>query len=307
MDKALMSQLPADHDSLQTIGEDRLVQLLTGSLPEADGQEVGPGDDCAVLSLPGCGEKILFKTDCLLEGIHYLPDTPAHLVGRKAMARALSDIAAMGGVPWSALVTVALRPETPWKWLHEMYRGLQEVAGQFACGISGGETSSSPGTTFISINLLGRTKENRYLLRSGGRPGDRLLVTGKLGGSLKGGHLTFEPRIQEGMFLAGQPAVRAMMDLSDGLAADLPRLARASHCGWQLDQDKLPLNPGCSPKDALSDGEDYELLVAAESGSLPGLLQEWKARFSIPLTEIGCLTEKESETLEGGYDHFQQR
>jgi thiamine-monophosphate kinase len=144
-------------------------------------------------------------------------------------------------------------------------------------------------------------------VRSGGRPGDRLLVTGSLGGSRAGKHLDFQPRLEQAMWLAERGALHAMMDLSDGLARDLPRLAAVSDCGFRLDRDAIPCSAGCQVEQALNDGEDFELLVALDPCECAGVMSDWRRQFpQLSLTVIGQLVERgEGEELSGGWDHFQ--
>jgi thiamine-monophosphate kinase len=149
-------------------------------------------------------------------------------------------------------------------------------------------------------------ERERLVTRSGGKPGDRLYVTGRLGGSLQGKHLSFEPRLAESGWLTQNFKLHAMMDLSDGLASDLPRLAKASGTGFEIDFGSLPKNEGCSEEQALTDGEDYELLFAVSYDDGPKLESGWRKAFpDLPITCIGRLTEEKAEMLsKRGYDHF---
>ena len=176
----------------------------------------------------------------------------------------------------------------------------------------GGETAATPGPSFLSVCLTGTVKRGRCITRGGGRPGDTLYVTGKLGGSLPSGrHLTFRPRVEEARWLASHFPVRAMMDLSDGLAADLPRLARASGTGYLVQPDRLPLSHGCTIEQALGDGEDYELLLAVGARQARKLEKAWHEAFpALPLTAIGELAAPTVTRGVGparGYDHFAGR
>lgn len=292
--------------TLRDLTEDRLLGHLLEGLPEGRNVLLGPGDDCAVVQAAGARELLLLKTDCVVEGIHYLPEHDPERVGWKALCRALSDIGAMGGEPQHALVTI-FSPLTArvdyWK---EFYRGLGRAARQFGVGIVGGETSRSQNTA-VSVSLVGRVESGRLLTRSGGKPGDVLFVTGTLGGSIDGKHLDFIPRVAEGRWLGAHGSVRAMMDLSDGLATDLPRLAAASGCGFEIDSAALPRTRGCSVERALSEGEDYELLLAVTARQASRLQRAWKDAFpKLRLTEIGRLTEPgtSSSALPLGFDHF---
>jgi thiamine-monophosphate kinase len=163
----------------------------------------------------------------------------------------------------------------------------------------------------ISISVTGFVEKDRWVGRAGGKVGDEIFVTGKLGGSLGGRHLRFVPRIVESRWLTANFRIHAMMDLSDGLGADLPRLARASDVGFNVDERTLPRNRGCSVAQAISDGEDYELLFAIASGDSPSLVARWGRQFSkVALTRIGRLNRKskvENRKFPKGYVHFQQR
>src|SRR4029077_9156403 len=159
------------------------------------------------------------------------------------------------------------------------YRGLRRAANRFKVGIVGGETSNTPGPIAISVSVIGFVEKRRATSRRGGRSGDDLFVTGRLGGALKQKHLKFVARIAESRWLTENFSIHAMMDLSDGLGADLPRLARASKVGFKLDTENLPLNGGAKINDAISEGEDYELLFAISPRDRNRLEREWKKRF----------------------------
>ncbi len=291
---------------LKDLGEDALLKVLLAGVPIGRNVVIGPGDDCAAVRIPGTKDLLLLKTDCVVEGAHYLPSHDPARIGWKALCRAVSDIAAMGGEPLHALVTVFSPRETPVAYWQDFYRGLTKAAKKFGIGIVGGETSSAPHAA-ISVSVIGRVEPQRLVTRSGGHPGDLLFVTGRLGGSLAGHHLDFVPRVPEGRWLSAQGSVRAMMDLSDGLAADLPRLASASNCGFEIDPARLPRRRGCDVKQALSDGEDYELLLAVPPRLSAKLTAGWKRRFpKVSLSQIGRLTKPGAGTvnLPPGFDHF---
>lgn len=291
--------------TVSDLGEDSLVAQLLAGLPAGPNVRVAAGDDCAVLGAPEDAEWTLFKTDCLIEGIHFTGEAPPERVGGKALARALSDIAAMGGTPGHALVTIALPADFEVERLSAIYRGLREAADCFGVSIVGGETARSPGPLFLSIALTGKVPADQCVLRSGGRPGDRLYVTGQLGGTLAGHHLDFTPRLDAGRWLAEQGYPTCMMDLSDGLGSDLPRLARASACGFSLDRSALPCRPGRTPAEAIGDGEDYELLFAVADDRAGELERAWPARFpELPLTGVGRLESTGMTDLPHGFDHF---
>lgn len=283
-------------------GEDAVVRELIKQLRIDERVELGAGDDCAVVRVAK-GIQLL-KTDCIIEGIHFTSDADPRWIGWKALCRAASDIGAMGGEPKDALVTLAANPQAELDWLKNIYRGLRRAADIYQINLVGGETARSPGPLFISVALTGKTERGRYATRSGGQPGDCLYVTGELGGSLKGKHLKFRPRVYEGMWLVRHFPIRAMMDLSDGLASDLPRLANSSRVGFEIDLDKLPVTRGCNVQNALQDGEDYELLFAVPLQVRARLETEWPHSFP-KLTCIGRLVEAGKPTQLGkGYNHF---
>ena len=287
--------------SVRQLGEDNLIALICGDLPKAAHVIVGPGDDCAVV---GTGEElVLLKTDAVVAGVHFLSDEKSTRVGWKAVARVLSDFAAMGGEPGEVLITLALAPEVSVDWVDGLYRGMSSCLKQHGGVIVGGETTSLPqGTpTMISVAGKGRVACANLVTRSGGRPGDGIYVTGRLGGSTNGKHLDFTPRLREADWLVSNGGVTAMMDLSDGLAKDLPRLAQMSGVGFELDRDSLPCSEGSSPAEAISDGEDYELLLTSGDDLKPA----WDEKFpDLEITRIGTLLKGTGDSIEGGWDHF---
>jgi thiamine-monophosphate kinase len=297
--------------SLSDIGEDRLIERLIALVPRPADPNAGPGDDCAVIDPgPQFPTLLLLKTDALVARIHYRPDAPPRAVGWKAVARVISDFAAMGGRPEHFLVTLALPETTEIAWVEELYRGMGDALIKFGAVLAGGETSRVPAgsAAVISIAATGSVARENLVLRSTGQQGDILLVTGSLGGSIQGKHLNFTPRLAEAAWLVSHHKPTAMMDLSDGLGKDLPRLALASGCGFLLDQAALPLTPGCTTTNAIADGEDFELLLAIKPDRVASLLADWALAFPmLPLSAIGQLAAPEaSQVLEGGWDHFSE-
>jgi thiamine-monophosphate kinase len=237
---------------------------------------IGPGDDAAALKLTP-QSPCLITTDMLLEGSCFrLAEAGPRLVGRKAMAVNLSDIAAMAGRPTAAVVSVGLPRQGGRSLAEELYQGLREMADAFDTAVVGGDTNSWDGPLVISVTLLGEATARGPVRRSGARPGDWLLVTGPLGGSILGKHLTFTPRVREALRLHELADLHAMIDISDGLAADLAHICEESRCGAVLRAADIPiadearqLNDNRSPLEhALGDGEDFELIfaVAPEDG-----------------------------------------
>lgn len=290
------------------LSEDELVERLTCRLPAGGRVVAGAGDDCAAVRVPGRKELQLLKTDCLLEGVHFLREHAGEKVGWKALCRTISDIAACGGKPDAALITIAAPSDLDTSYLEAIYRGLRRAARRYGVSIVGGETARSPGALFLSVALTGWVKRTRLALRGGGRARDVLFVTGRLGGSLKSGrHLGFAPRVEEGRWLGKNFDIHAMMDLSDGLGTDLPRLAKASHKGYAVDLAAIPRHRGCTVGQALSDGEDYELLFAVPARDAAALDSAWRLKFPrLPLTRIGALLADRSlrTPLTAGYTHF---
>ena len=293
---------------LEQLGEER---LLARWLPPRQGNRdvvSAVGDDCAVVRFTSARDLLLLKTDCVVEHVHFTSDTAAAAVGWKAMARPLSDFAAMSGVPRYALVTLILPARTNVSWTTALYRGLNRCARAYDVEIVGGETSRTLGPICISVSVVGDVEKSRCVLRSGGKIGDALFVTGVLGGSISGHHLRFAPRIDESRWLTENFQIHAMMDLSDGLGADLSRLARASGVGFALNQARIPRRRGCSVQSAISDGEDHELLFAISEGDAERLLSSWRKKWRLRLTCVGRLApEGKESSLLAGYDHFAKR
>ena len=285
------------------MNELELIHLLTASLPANASVVTGAGDDCAVLDLGVPDRFVLFKTDAVVEGIHFTRQALPEKIGRKALARCLSDIAAMAGTPTAALVTLALPRDFDPKFVEAIYAGMNVLARRHGVAIAGGETTTNPDRILISIALLGTVAKGKCLHRSGSKPGDALFVTGQLGGSLAGQHLDFEPRLAEARWLADHFAIHAMIDLSDGLAGDLRHLLEPAGLGAELLKSAIPISRAArlqakaesSAKPpllaALTDGEDFELLFTVASGDAIPLLDAWKKQFSdVPLTCIGKIT-----------------
>ena len=293
---------------LRELGEDRLIAQLVSRLKTGKGVIAGPGDDCAVVAASG-NELLLLKTDCVVERIHFQPNDLPAAVGWKAMARTLSDFAAMSGRPRFGLVTLVAAPEREARWTEQIYRGLQRAADRFEVAIVGGETSGTDGPAMVSVSTIGFVEKDRWVSRRDGKAGDVLFVTGRLGGSVRRKHLNFIPRINEARWLTANFRIHAMMDLSDGLGTDLPRLARASGVSFEIGERTLPRNRGCSIEQAMSDGEDYELLFALAPNDTDALQKKWRRKFPhLPLTHIGRFIPRSATRnpqFPHGYVHFQ--
>ena len=293
---------------LRDLGEDRLLERVLPSLSIHKNALAAAGDDCAVLEPPGAKNLLLLKTDCVVEKVHFDPAIDPILIGWKAMMRPLSDFAAMSGVPQFALVTLIIPSRTTLRWVKKLYRGLSRAAARFDVTIVGGETSGTRGSAVISVSVSGFVEKNRWVSRRGGKAGDDLFVTGRLGGASKGKHLRFVPRIEESRWLTKNFSVHAMIDLSDGLGVDLPRLAQASKVGFEINERSLPRNSGAKIENAISDGEDYELLFAISPRESERLQRAWLKRFpKLPLTRIGRFNQTSNIKPQKlrGYVHFQ--
>lgn len=304
-----------------------LIAKLTKSLPVNDTVVTGPGDDCAILDFGLPDKLFLFKTDAVVEGVHFTRETPPEKIGRKALGRCLSDVAAMAGTPATALITIGLPKNFDPEFIAKIYDGLNALARTFGVAIVGGETTTSPGGIFISVALLGTVARGKQVLRSGARAGDAIFVTGELGGSLAGKHLDFESRIAEARWLAEHFSIHAMADLSDGLAGDLRHILTASGVGADLLKTAIPISraakaqakSGSSAKlpviAALTDGEDFELLFTVPGKDAVKLLDAWKQKFpKLKLSCVGKIVAAEGIKLRdkngvqrlemSGYSHF---
>jgi thiamine-monophosphate kinase len=218
---------------------------------------VDSGDDCAVVKRPR-GD-LLLKIDSVVEGVHFEPSAPARWIGHKAVARCLSDVAAMGARPTFAVVAMMLPRRAPAGRVKRVMAGMEATAGRFGCAIVGGDLVSHDGRLAISVAMTGEGR--RVVRRDGARPGDAIGVTGPLGGSIRGKHLRFTPRVREGLEL-NRAGATAMIDVSDGLARDLGHVCERSGVGAVLYEERIPIAAAArgSLDRALHDGEDYELL-----------------------------------------------
>ena len=309
------------------MNEFELIGRLTNSLPSNKSVVTGAGDDCAVLDLGIPGRLLLFKTDAIVEGVHFTEKTEPEKVGHKALGRCLSDIAAMGGTPDSALVTVALPRNFDPIRVEKIYEGMGALARKYGVAIAGGETTTNPERVLISVALLGTVPTARCVLRSGALVGDAIFVTGHLGGSLAGRHVDFEPRLAEAQWLVEHFSIHAMIDVSDGLAGDLRHILKAGHVGAELHSQAVPISraarlaskaEGSSKPPllaALTDGEDFELLFTVSARDAVPLLDAWNNRFpDLKLSCIGKVTSDEGITIRDkqgirrltahGYVHF---
>jgi thiamine-monophosphate kinase len=279
-----------------------LVRWLCDHLPAHPRMLVGPGDDAAIMRL-SAGANLVATTDMLMDGVDFeLGQHDAERVGRKALAVNLSDLAAMAAAPVAALVSLALPRQGGESLAKRLYEGILPLAAHFDCPIAGGDTNSWDGPLVISVTALGEAPPERRWQRSGARAGDVILVTGEFGGSIRGRHFDFVPRVREALWLSENALVHAAIDVSDGLSLDLARVCEASGCGAVLDLATVPVaraaeelakerNDGSSAIDhALGDGEDFELILAVPPDIAADLLE--RQPLSVRLTRIGQFIEQ---------------
>jgi thiamine-monophosphate kinase len=297
------SETPAE--TIASLGEQKLLARIRRWLgAAAPAAPAGMGDDCAVLTTPaparGTRAKLprsaapatLVTVDPVIYDEHFDDAVAPRDVGRKLLRRNLSDIAAMGGRPRAAVLALALDPRTRLDWLEAFYRGLGADARRFGVPLVGGDLATHRGGLVATLTLLGETTAPgaRALTRSGAQIGDFIAVTGRLGGSLPSGrHHSFTPRLDEGQWLARRAEVVSLMDLSDGLAKDIHSLTPAG-ARPLLFGELLPRHPGVDLRGALTDGEDYELLLALRTtpAGAQKLLADWRRSFPrLPLTVVG--------------------
>lgn len=262
---------------------------------------VGPGDDCAVVGLGG--ERLIVTTDQLLSGVHFTDDVDPPRIGRKAMNRGLSDVAAMAAVPVCAVATLAAPRDLPAESAEGVYLGLREAADAFDCPLVGGDVASWDGPLAISVTVTAAPGSTGWVMRSGAKVGDAICVTGAFGGAWKTSrHLDFTPRIHEATVLAEQYSPHSMMDVSDALSLDLSRICRASGVGAEIRASAVPVSGDVPAGDAesrlaaaLGDGEDYELLFTLSGENVDRLLRDQP--LDVAVSRIGTIVAGEGLTL----------
>lgn len=308
-------------------GEFAWISELRRRVPAARGVRVGIGDDAAVLDVPE-GHDLLLTTDLLVEDVHFrLAGLAPQDLGWKALAVSVSDIAAMGGRALHAVVSVALRRDTPTAFADGLLDGLLACAARHGVALVGGDTTASPGPIVVNVALTGSVLRGRAVLRSGARAGDAVCVTGALGGSILGRHLRVSPRQEEAALLVQGGRVGAMIDLSDGLSSDLGHVLDASGVGAELFADRIPVHAdatalagrdGAAALDhALHDGEDFELCFTTDPDRAEAL--ERAGLGGTRVTRVGRITADRAYVLlpaEGraggrpvgrrGHDHFRR-
>jgi thiamine-monophosphate kinase len=264
------------------------------------------GDDCAILPAPGAKHQTVLKTDATVQDIHFTLHDAPQKIGAKAVNRVLSDFAAMGATPQTLMISVGIPKKLNPAFVEKCYNGMAKAAAKHQITLAGGETTRSKELWF-TLSGAGKIANGKAVLRSTAKPGDLIFVTGTLGGSLTTqNHLTFTPRLPEGQWLANHRLASAMMDLSDGLGKDLPRLAAASKLNFTINAAKIPATRGHTKHQAANDGEDFELLFTVNPKNLKTLTTKWP--FKTKLTPIGIMTSGKSSDTDGikfrGFDHF---
>ena len=302
-----------------------LIQFIRNLAGHAapDWLKVVIGDDAAVVA-PPAGRELVVTTDMLIEGTHFRPDAPPEQVGYKAVARCLSDLAAMAARPLCTVAAVAFGPAGDAETARRISRALWDAAQRLGAPLVGGDVSSTSGPLNVSVTALGAVRPGGAILRSGARPGDAVCVTGRLGGSLRGRHLTFTPRIAEALELAERCEVHAMIDVSDGLSTDALHIAEESGVGLALRAEAIPVSddavaasceadpPDCPLRHALNDGEDYELLFCVSEADAGSVAATGLA--GTPVSIIGQVTSERKSFLvlpdgsrealrSGGWEH----
>lgn len=309
--------------TLSDIGERELIKRIRGLCSGNDGVISGIGDDCAVVCPPTDGNDLVLTSDALIEGVHFLPTTPAGDIGHKVVARTVSDLAASGAEPLWLLINLVATPQSQVEQLEEILSAANRTATKHNLAIVGGDTSSGQCLELHAF-AVGQVPHGRAILRSGARTDDLICVTGNLGGSAAGAHLTFEPRIAEGVWLRNGGWATSMIDISDGLAVDLRHLTEESQTGASLVEGGIPVSLAAQEADdgrsgiehALHDGEDYELLFTVPPEKKADLQLQWSKQFDTDLSFIGTMTaaagtvectaaDGQSRDLRAdGYEHF---
>ena len=296
---------------LSDIGEFGLIDLLARQVPCRKNVKCGIGDDAAVIEYKK-DKYLLVTTDMLLEDVHFTRRTLPRDIGYKALACNISDIAAMGGVPLYAVISLGVPKNLKLDFVRGIYNGFKKLSKKFDFSIVGGDTIRSKNIV-INVALLGQVKKTELVLRSGAKKGDMIFVGGKLGNSLKSGrHASFMPRIDQAQYLVRNFKPSSMIDISDGLISDLNHILKASNAGAVLYKEYIPRQLGASLANALYDGEDFELLFTLPKKRAQKLLKEKKKNFCY----IGDITSekgklilvdlkgKRVETKTKGFTHF---
>lgn len=289
------------------LAEDQFYDNLFRRLPAAPPEVVvPPGDDCAGVEFTP-GTVTLYTVDQVAADVHYCKtgNSPARPeeVARKLLARNISDIAAMGGRPLYCL-TAIVQQNGEDKWLNSFFGGLADYARQFGIAVIGGDIITSPDGENASLTLIGEVESRQVCRRNGAEERDILFATGSFGNSFASGwHMSFQPRYEEGRWLAENGFAKAMIDVSDGLLLDAFRICRASGVSLILDTASIPLrSDDAAYQQALTEGEDYELLLAVGADRAEELVRSWP--FDIPLTQLGTFSAHKPSVIEDARGNY---
>ena len=284
-------------------GEFDYINWIRGQTQDRDSVPIGIGDDAAAVRIPSADD-CLVAVDMLMEGTHFtIPAASADQIGRKALAVNLSDIAAMAGRPQFALVSVALNRRHGSDFAQNLFAGLKQLADEFDVALIGGDTNIWDGPLVISVTVMGETTGSGPITRSGAKEGDWIFTTGRFGGSLVGKQFTFQPRVHEALELHQAVALHAMIDVSDGLAADLLHILDESKVGAVLNANAVPISAAAQAADdgrsplahALADGEDFELLFTVAANEGQRLIDN--SPIKVELAKIGEIAEAGTRVL----------
>lgn len=265
--------------SVSRVGEFGLIDLIKKDLGCTPRGIKGIGDDTAVVPVSS-GKALLLTTDMLVEGVHFTKKIPPQAIGHKAIACSISDIAAMGGLPRYALVSLGIPAGTTTGVIRDIYKGIKKTADCYNVNVVGGDTVKSS-ELIINVALTGEVKKKELVLRSKARVGDYIFVSGPLGNSLKSGwHARFTPRLKDSQYLVKNFKPSAMIDCSDGLAADLGHILAESRVGACIDEESIPRRSGATLRSALYEGEDFELIFTLSARQTKRMIEKSKKKFN---------------------------
>ena len=270
--------------NLNKIGEFGLIKKIRKMIRLDASVIRGSGDDCAVISF-NKDKYLLLTCDMIVEGVDFFSGERPYLIGRKALGISISDIAACAGTPKYALVSMGLPEGMSVEYVERIVKGMLDLARKFKINIVGGDISKAD-KLVIDVSLLGFVKKRNLVLRSGAKAGDIIFVTGGLGGSIKGKHLRFLPRIKEAKKLAENFKINSMIDISDGLCADLGHILEMSKVGAVIFESMIPVSKDAGTlNEALYSGEDFELLFTASKKEAQRLIKS-RIAYAKPIGEI---------------------
>jgi len=296
---------------IQKLGEFGLIERIKKNIKTDSSVVQGSGDDCAVIKFSR-GKYLLLTCDMLIEGVDFVSREKPYLIGRKALAVSISDVAACGGIPRYALVSLGLPPGARVEFVDKLHQGMRDLARRYRINLVGGDFSRAAKLT-LDVSMAGVVEKKNLVLRSGAKSGDIIFVSGSFGGSIRGKHLKFTPRLNEARWLVEHFKINSMIDVSDGLAQDLRHILVASKAGALVYEELIPLSPRArNLNDALYGGEDFELLFSMPAKEARKLICANNKLYH-PIGEILPLSEglrlvtkngNEKNIKPGGFRHF---